>query len=271
MKITRREFGAALSACLLGVLGACASINAAPPANPAVAVALAPSGSLRVGVYPGSPSSLVRDASTGKTAGVTYELGHALGKQLGVPVTVVEFKRAAEIIEALKAGQVDFTVTNASPARAREVDFTPPLLQLELGLLVPPQSPITAFADADRPGLRIGVSTGGSSAAALPQRLKAATVVPVASLGLAQQMLRNRQLDAFATNKGILFDMADALPGFQVLGDRWGAESLAIGVPKGRQAGQAYLKQFAQDMRQSGALQAMAARAGLRGLAATGD
>ena len=61
--------------------------------------ALAPTGVLRVGVYPGSPTSLVRDPKTGKSAGVALELGQALGKQLGVPVQVVEFSRLSLVLD----------------------------------------------------------------------------------------------------------------------------------------------------------------------------
>ena len=266
MKAHRRFFSGLFAAALLGLAGCASQVQPTPADRNAVAV-LAPTGVLRVGGYPGSPTSLVRDAKTGKMAGVAYDLGTALGQRMGVPVAIVEFSRVAEVIEGLKTGKVDFTFTNATAARARDVDFTPHLVQLELGLLVPSPSPITSLADADRPGIRIGVSEGGSSHTALPQKLKNATVVPVASLKLAQQMLRYKTLDAFATNKGILFEMADDLPGFQVLADRWGTESLAIAIPKGREAGLQYLDTFSREVRQSGALQAMVARSGLRGIA----
>lgn len=243
-----------------------AGLGAERPAAPAAVVAaLAPSGSLRVGVYPGSPSSLVRNVQTGQSAGLAFDLGHTLGQRLGVPVQVVEFNRVAEVVSALKAGQVDFTVTNASPARARDVDFSPHLVQLALGLLVPPDSPIHSLADADQSATRVGVTAGSSSLLALPQRLKSARVVPVASLKEAQQMLRRHELDDFATNKGILFEMADDLPGFQVLPDQWGTEGLAMALPKGREVGLAYLREFAQELRQNGQLQAIIVRSGLRG------
>jgi len=119
----------------------------------------------------------------------------------------------------------------------------------------------------DQSGVRVGVSQGSSSQAALGQRLKNTQVTPVASLDVVQKMLRDGQLDAFATNKGILFELAEKLNGFQVLSDRWGFENLAIAVPKGREAGMPYLQNFAQQMKQSGALQQMAQRAGLRGMA----
>lgn len=246
------------------LLAACAGFT--PPADPVARQALAPTGVLRVGVYPGSPTSLVRDPKTGKSAGVALELGRALGQQLGVPVRVVEFDRLALVLDGIKSGAVDFTFTNATEVRARDMDFTDPLIRLELGLLVPPASTVTV-AGVDRAGVRVGVAQGSSSQSALGRLYKNATVVPAASLAVAQQMLKRGELDAFATNKGILFEMADELPGYRVLDGRWGLESLAIAIPKGRDAGMPYLRQFARDAQSSGRLQAIVAAAGLRGLA----
>jgi polar amino acid transport system substrate-binding protein len=234
---------------------------------PEVQQALAPTGVLRVGVYLGSPTSWVRDAKTGQSHGLALDLGYALGQQLGVPVQVVEYPRVAEVIAGLKKAEVDMTFTNATSARAKEVDFTPALIQLELGLLVPANSRIQSFADVDRAGVRLGVSQGSSSQGVLGARLKQAAVVPVASLNMVQQMLQRGELDAFATNKGILFELAEKLPGAQVLKDHWGLESLAIAIPKGREAGMPYLRDFAQTLKRQGHVQRMADLAGLRGLA----
>jgi polar amino acid transport system substrate-binding protein len=61
--------------------------------------------------------------------------------------------------------------------------------------------------------------------------------------------------------------MREKLPDFKVSDDRWGLENLAIAVPKGREAGQAFLAAFADQVTASGQLSRMAERAGLRGLA----
>ena len=234
---------------------------------PEVQHALAPTGVLRVGVYLGSPTSWVRDAVTGQSHGLALDLGYALGQQLGVPVQVVEYPRVAEVIAALKNAEVDMTFTNATSVRAKEVDFTPPLIQLELGLLVPANSHIHTFADVARSGVRLGVSQGSSSQGVLSARLKQTTLVPVPSLNVAEQMLQRGELDAFATNKGILFKLAEKVPGAQVLNDRWGLENLAIAIPKGREAGLPYLRDFSQILKRQGHLQRMADLAGLRGMA----
>jgi polar amino acid transport system substrate-binding protein len=235
-------------------------------AEPSVQQALAPQGVLRVGVYLGSPTSLVRDAKSGASFGVAYELGHALAAQLNVPVQVVQYQRVAEVIDALKGNQVDMTFTNATAARAKDVDFTPALIQLELGLLVPVSSNIKSFDSVDRAGVLLGVSQGSSSQGVLSQRLKNATIVPVPSLTQVQQMLTERKLDAFATNKGILFELAEKMTDVRVLDDSWGVENLAIAIPKGRDVGMPYLQPFAQRAQKTGQVSQMAQRAGLRGL-----
>ncbi len=243
-----------------------ASCGALPPAvDPAAKSALAPAGALRVGVYPGSPTSLVQDAKTGERSGVALDLGHALAARLGVPVRVVEFERVAQVVDAVKSGQVDMTFTNATAARARDVDFTEPMLSLELGYLVPIQSSITHANEVDRPGVRVGVTQGSSSQATLGRLYKQATLTPATSLKHAQDLLRQGQVQAYATNKGILFEMLPALPGFKILDGRWGEEHMAIAIPKGREAGMPFLRQFASDAQASGLLKNMVAKSGLRG------
>jgi polar amino acid transport system substrate-binding protein len=182
-------------------------------------------------------------------------------------VRVVEFSRVQQVVDALKAGEADMTFTNATEARARDVDFTEPLVRLELGFLVPGDSPLRTVTDVARPGLKVGVSQGSSSSAALPRLYPAMALVTAASMDTAQQMLRSKAIDAFATNKGILYELGDKVPGSRVLDGRWGLEHLAIAVPKGRQAALPYLQRFALGQRDIGELQKMMERAGLRGAA----
>jgi polar amino acid transport system substrate-binding protein len=264
MKLHRRSF-TALGLALPLLFAGCAATH--PSVDPAARAALAPTGTLRVGVYPGSPTSLVKDVRTGAPAGVAHDLGLALGGRLGVPVKIVEFARAAEVLDALKAGQVDFTFTNATEVRARDMDFTEPLVLLELGYLVPPGSAIKAIADVDRPGVRVGVAQGSSSQGTLGRQYRNAAIVSATSLSHAKEMFQSRSIDAFATNKGILFEMSDGLSQYRVLDGRWGEEHIAIAIPKGRQQGMPLLREFAQEMKSNGRLQAMVERAGLRGTA----
>jgi len=237
-------------------------------ASPAIRAALAPTGALRIAAYAGSPTSLVRRSGSDEVSGMSVDVGRELARRLGVPARIVELERVEQVVEALRSGQADLTITNASPARAALVDFTePPLVAIELGYLVMPGSPIAAIDDVDRPGVKVGVSQGSSSQAALAKAYRAATLVPAPSLRVAGEWLQERRIDAFATNKGVLFQLADSLPGARVLDGRWGTESLALAVPKGRDAGKAWLTDVVTGIRQDGFVARAAQRAGLRGLA----
>jgi polar amino acid transport system substrate-binding protein len=241
----------------------CAAIAAQPAAD--VRRVMAPSGKLRVGVYPGSPTSMIQDASAGQRKGLTYDLGTELAKRLGVPFEPVVFQRVAEVVDALKSGQIDFTITNASPARMKDLDFTPTVLDLELGYVVVAGSPVSALASVDRPGIRVGVSEGSTSLGTLSREFKDATVVTAPSLKSAMEMLSQKMIDAFATNKAILFEMTDELPNSRVLDGRWGLEHLAMAIPKGRDAAMSYLQKFADSAKAEGLVQRAVERAGLRG------
>jgi len=226
---------------------------------------LAPEGKLRVGVYLGSPTSMVQQGASGEAHGVAYDLGRELAKRLGVGFEPVIHSRVAEVLEAMKAGKVDFTVTNATPARAQDVDFTQTLFSLELGYLVPAHSPIVAIADMDKAGRRIGVSQGSTSERTLPKVVIQAAIVPAPSLKDAVQMMNDNKLDAFATNKSILFEMSDGMPGARVLDGRWGVEHMAAAIPKGRDGAQDYLRKFVDEIQKNGLLNGAIKQSGLRG------
>jgi polar amino acid transport system substrate-binding protein len=226
---------------------------------------LAPQGRLRVGVYPGSPTSMVQQSSTREAHGLSLDLGKELARRLGVPFEQVNYQRIADVLEGMKAGDVDFTVSNSTPLRALDVAFSQTLLSIELGYLVPATSPIATASDLDRPGIRIGVTQGSTSERTLPKLLANAAVVPAQNVKYAIQMFERRELDAYATNKPTLFEMSDQMPGARVLDGRWGEEHLAVAIPKGRESGMEYVRRFVTETQTNGLLARAVEQAGLRG------
>jgi polar amino acid transport system substrate-binding protein len=252
----------ALLACVLIGIGTLAT----PPAKAAdVKDVLAPTGSLRVGVYAGSPTSMVVDPKSGQTHGVTYDLGREFAARLNAPVTYVPFQRVADVVSAIKDGQVDFTVTNATPARANDVSFSQTVLSVELGYLVPANSPIRQVENIDQPGIRIGVTKGSTSERTLPAKFKNARIVPAENVKLAVELLNRGELDVYATNKPTLYEMSDAMPGGRVLDGNWGLEHMAVAFPKGRDEGSETIKSFVEAVQSDGLLQQIQQQAGLRG------
>lgn len=226
---------------------------------------LAPRGKLRVGVYLGSPTSMVRNSKTSEVHGLSFDLGQELAKRLNVPFEQVTYQRISDVLEGMKAGDVDFTISNSTPARAATVTFSQNLLTIELGYLVAGSSAITTITDIQKRGIRIGVTQGSTSQGTIPKLLPNATVVPAENYKRGIEMLEHGEIDTYATNKPTLFEMSDQMPGSRILEGRWGEEHLAVAIPKDHQAALEYIQHFVEEVQTSGLLAQSAERAGLRG------
>lgn len=259
----RRAMARLVAAFAIAVSIVAAGAGVAGAADPDVQKVLAPTGKLRVGLYPGTPTSILPDATNPR--GVGYDLGKEFARRLGVPYEPVVFSRNAEVLEAVKTAKVDMVFTNASAERAKDMDFGPPYLEIELGYIAPQKSPVATLADIDRPGVRIGVTKGSSSDGVLSRDLKSAEIVRAVTVGAAADMLAAGQLDAFATNKATLFEMQEKLPGSRVLDGHWGVERHAIAIPKGRDQGRAFVEKFTNEAKSEGLVATAVSRAGLRG------
>jgi polar amino acid transport system substrate-binding protein len=262
-RLLARSSGGVWSVLLAGIAISALSVASATAGTDSEL--LAPGRHLRVGVYPGSPTSMVVDPVTKQAHGVAYELGQEFAKRLNVPLIYITFQRVADIVTAIKNSEVDFTVTNATPARANDVAFSAPVMAIELGYLLPANSQISRVDDIDRPGVRIGVTKGSTSEHTLPARFKNATIVPAESVQLAIGMLGGGEIDVYATNKPSLFEMSDSLPGSRILDGNWGLEHMAIAVPKGREQAQPFVEAFVRDVQSNGLLERVEKESGLRG------
>lgn len=249
---------------LLLFLGPALTGCASAPSRPAPEIrqALAPTGSLRVALYTGTPTSLL---SGSDLRGVGYELGKELAHRLGVPFQPVVFSRNADVLDAVSGGRADVAFTNASAERAKQMDFTQPYLLIELGYLAREKAPVLTLADVDRPGVRVGVTAKSSSDAVLSRDLGRAQVVRADTVAIGVQMLAAGTLDLYATNKATLYEMADQLPGARMVEGTWGDERHALAIPLGRERGLPYAREFVADAVASGLVRAAVTRAGLRG------
>jgi polar amino acid transport system substrate-binding protein len=248
----------------LGPLPAQALKPGAPGFDSAKTI-LAPTGKLRVGLYQGSPTSIIPGPTPADTRGVGYDLGRELAQRFELPFEPVVFPKNADVFAAVKSAAVDITFTNATPDRARDIDFSKPFLRVEQGCLVPAGSPIRSLDEVDVKGVRVGVSVGSTSQKMLANKFKNAQLMALPTFDQVISMLQSGELEAFATNKAILYELSDRLPGSKVLEGAWGYEHFAAGIPKGREGGLPLLNQFLSEAQQNGQVAQAVERAGLRG------
>lgn len=247
------------------LMAGCADLSSEPARESQQA--LAPTGKLRVALYLGAPASIVRGATLDESKGVGFDLGKELARRIGVPFEPVVYPSPGAIMGGLKSGEWDVTFFGPNPEREAVLNFTPAFLVIEHGYLVPADSPITTIDAVDRPGIRIGAPQGGSVNAFLARTVKQAAVVASPSVPAGADLLESGKVDVFAANKANLFELSDRLPGSRVLEGRIGVDEVAIALPKGREAGMAYLRKYVADARSEGLVVAAVRRAGLRGAA----
>lgn len=248
---------------VLLLFSGCAGTRPAP--TPEERQALAPDGKLRVGLYLGNPISAVRDSTSGELKGLGVDLGKELAQRLGVVFEPVAHPSIAALLKNARSGQWDVSFIGDSPERAKEMDFTAPLLEVEFGYLVPSGSPISSLADVDQPGIRIAVQEKSVVDVAASRALKRAALIRVANLSAGLVLLKAGKADALTAVKPSLFETSNRLPGSRILDGRLGSTTLAMAVPKGRDRGMTYARRFVEGVKSDGLVKAAIERAGIRG------
>jgi polar amino acid transport system substrate-binding protein len=213
---------------------------------------LAPTGTLRAGINYSNPVLAGRDPATGELSGVAVALARELGRRLAVPVTLVGYDAAGKMTAALKERAWDVAFLAVDPGRASEISFTAPYMEIEGTYLVPAGSPIQDIGDIDRDDVRVAISAGGTPDLVLSRTLTRARLVRAPSPPEAIDLFVADKLDAVAGVRQTLVDAASRLPGSRVLEGRFVVISQAAGVPRGRDAGAAYVRAFIEEAKASG-------------------
>jgi polar amino acid transport system substrate-binding protein len=198
-------------------------------------------------------------------SGVAFDLGKELARRMGVPFEPVLYPSVGALLDAGKSGAWDVAFVGFSPARAKEWDFTALHLEIEFGYLIPGGSSISTMADVDRPGIRVAVQEKSGPDSFFSRTLKNAVVIRAPSNPGALEALKSGRADVMASIKPILFEMSNQLPGSRVLDGRPGIDPHAMAMPKGRDLGVAYARQFIEDAKSEGLVKAAIERAGIRG------
>lgn len=227
---------------------------------------LAPTGTLRVGVNLGNFLLVNKDAASGVLRGVVPDLAQELARRLGTRVELISYPGAGQVADAAATGGWDVGFIGAEPARATEIAFTPAYLEIPATYLVPAGSPIQGIADVDRPGVRIAVSARSAYDLYLSRSLKHAQLVRAEGLPASFDLFVAKQLEVLAGLLPRLNTDVARLPGARILDGHFTAVQQAIGTPKARSAGAAYLTEFVADIKASGLVAQLIERHGAKGV-----
>jgi polar amino acid transport system substrate-binding protein len=231
-------------------------------ADPALAAAIAPVGTLRAAINVGNAVLANRDA-TGAPVGVSIDLAQAFGRVLGLPVELVVFESAGASVEAVTQQRADIGFFAIDPVRGAGIDFTAAYVVIEGAYLVREESPLRGNEEVDRAAHRVAVGKGSAYDLYLTRELKQARIVRMAlSRAVVDDFLAQR-LDVAAGVKAQLQSDLRRLPGLRLLPGHFMLIQQAMGLPKGRppEALQ-FLRRFVEDAKASGFVAAALARHG---------
>lgn len=250
-----------IALALLLVAG-CAS---APSVPPSARAELASTGKLRVGLILSNQVLVTKDPSTGELRGITVNLGKALAQRLGVPFEAVGYVNPAALVQSFGANEWDIAFLAFDPARAQQVDFSPPYMEVDNTYLVTAKSKVGTVELADQAGVTIAVPERSAPDLFLSRNLKSAKVMRVpGGADAAIEALKSGKADAYAENAHMLSLYADQLPGARVLEGRYTVIQHAVATPKGKMATSEYMKTFVEEAKSDGTVAEAIRAAGLR-------
>lgn len=211
---------------------------------------LAPGGTLRVGINTANAAT-VTVAADGSLSGPCIALAQALGVAAALPVELVRFASAGQLVAAEEAGDAwGVAFLAIDPARAARLHFTAPYLTIEAGFAVPVGSPVNAVHAIDRAGVRIATAAGAAYDMHLQRTLRAAERVVFPDPAAAFTAFEGGGLDAVAGVRAALegrFATSDAV---RILPGHFLAIRHAMAVPVRRRAAAAFVDRFVTERRE---------------------
>ena len=212
----------------------------------------APSGTLVAGVNLGNPVIAQKDPAGGAPRGVGPELARELARRLGVPIRYVTYETAGKMADGVKNGEWDVAMLAVDPARAEDIAFSAPYVQIEGTYLVRNDSPLKRIDEFDRAGTRIAVGLKTAYDLYLTRELKQATLVRSGSSIAAVEQFQAEKLDAAAGVRQPLMAVAARQPGYRVIEGSFMTIGQASGVPRARANAAEYLREFIEEAKASG-------------------
>jgi polar amino acid transport system substrate-binding protein len=228
---------------------------------------LAPGGKVRAGINYGNFILAQKDKATGESRGVAVDLANELGRRLGVPVEIVAYDSVAALGDAAPAKAWDIAFLGSDPIREKIMSFTAAYVELDATYLVAAASPLRQAAEVDRAGIRVAAPARANYELYLQRNLKNAQLLSVQGNDAAFGLLAAGKADALAGLTEGLIQMGAKLPGSRIVDGRFMAVQQSIAVPKGRDAGLAYLRSVVEDAKASGLVARAVEKTGAKGVA----
>jgi polar amino acid transport system substrate-binding protein len=199
----------------------------------------------------------------GNPAGVTVELGRALGEWLNLPVEIVSHESSAHIVYTAPEDTWDLTFIPVDAERKKSVAFGPNYYMGVSTYGVRRQDPAHDLAGIDRAGCRIAGVEGTATLRSARRTLTKAEAIGVDKLNDAVSLFESGKVDAIALGKESLESLANSITDLRVLDGYYHATGTAVAVPLGHEADLELLARFVEMSKTNGLIAKLLEKHGL--------
>eukprot|EP00927_Polykrikos_kofoidii_P055920 TRINITY_DN50105_c0_g1_i1.p1 TRINITY_DN50105_c0_g1~~TRINITY_DN50105_c0_g1_i1.p1 ORF type:complete len:611 (-),score=108.02 TRINITY_DN50105_c0_g1_i1:75-1907(-) len=225
-------------ACIAGQKDGTRSLNDAMGASAAavsfaVAMSLAPTGVLRVGINKANTLLVKRHVNARVCEGVVPSVAAELARCLAVDVRYIPFTSPGELADAVDANTWDVAFLAADSTRASTISFSSPYVEIPASYVVAQKSGILNISEVDKDGVRIAVFAGTAYDNWLTKHIKHATIVRASSRAGAVELVRTEDSHVLAGVREHLLEDVGKLPGALVLDGFFTSVTQAIGTKQG--------------------------------------
>jgi polar amino acid transport system substrate-binding protein len=183
--------------------------------------ALAPHGTLRAAINFGNTVLARRGATLDEAGGVSVAIARELARRLDIPLQLVPFDGAGDVVAVAKNDVFDVAFMAIDPLRKNDVSFTAPYVLIEGGYLVRDDSPLTRVDEVDVPGTRMTVGNRSAYDLYLTRTIKHAEIARYPSSTDSIEVFLRDGFDVAAGVKASLIEYASKHPGVRVLDGRF--------------------------------------------------
>ena len=226
---------------------------------------LAPTGSLRAGINL-TNTLFTRQRADGEVEGVSVDVMRELASRLGVPLEIIVYPTPGEVADLAQDNVWDAAILAIEQARAKTIEFSPPITGIEATYVVHDDSPLRSIADVDRPGVRISAPEKAGYELFLTRTIQHATIVRAKSSQGSIDAFVERRADALSGLKPSLLEAMPSLVSARMLDGTFMTVNHGIGTPRGRTVGAAYLRSFVDSLNANGFIAQSIARHQVQGL-----
>lgn len=208
---------------------------------------LAPTGVIRAAVNLSNSALVCKDDMTGQCSGVSVELARRLGEKVQTPVSIVQYKTAADVVSAVHSDEWDIAFIASDPSRTEQFSFSPAYAHVEATFIVARSSRLFTIADIDDSAVTVASAKGAAYTKLLERQLKSALVQLVDNPSAAYDMLKAGLCDAAAGLSSSLSKLSKSESMYRLIPGSFSRVPQAIAVRKEHRVAASFVEGFLRE------------------------